>query len=126
MAGVLRAVRRVVTAGSDVADAFAGALAYPATGFEAFIVSGTRAPSDHLVKNRGAARLGTENAKRRAVRPDLADAYLGEAISALSCLRAGQARRIREAARVLAQSWSDGGCLWVARTGHSLHTELVG
>lgn len=57
---------------------------------------------------------------------DLAESYLQAALDDLKLLRRTQLLAIGAAANSVAAAWRDGGWLFVARTQHSLHTELVG
>jgi uncharacterized phosphosugar-binding protein len=56
----------------------------------------------------------------------LDEVYLATAIRELQALRASQLPAIRRAGDLLADTWRGTGCLFVARTNHTLHTELVG
>lgn len=56
---------------------------------------------------------------------DLAATYLRFAAEALTKLQS-QVPRIHRAGDLLAETWRHGGTLVVPRTGHTLHTELVG
>lgn len=53
------------------------------------------------------------------------EGYLTEAVAELEALKA-QRPAIRRAGRLLAEVWRGSGCLFIAPTGHSLHTELTG
>lgn len=57
---------------------------------------------------------------------DLMRRYLDEVSSAVARLRNEDSDHVMAAARLLADSWSAGGRLLVAKTNHTLHEELVG
>lgn len=61
----------------------------------------------------------------RAAEGDLTATYLGFAAQALAELRS-QMPRIHQAGDLLAETRRRGGALVVARTGHTLHSELIG